>query len=544
MAFNGTGSNVTSLNASNISSGTVATGRLASGTANSTTFLRGDQIWSTLPASGGLTNNVRQAVTSSATTTININSGNVVDLTMASNITTLAFSNVPASGTPLQLVIVFRNDAVGTNYQVTWPASIYWNSVGGAANSLVGPSLITGANSLTIVSLLTTDGGTKWRGWVESTIYGGLGYGIWAWGGGALGQLGQNSITNRSSPVQIGATTSWTEIKGSGAFKIALSTSGTLFGWGSNSVGQLAQNNTTNRSSPVQIGANTNWAAISVGSNHVLALTSDGKLYAWGNNSDGQLGNGVSGGGYVGPTSTSSPIQVSGSQTWAKISAGTKSSSAITTTGQLWTWGYNGYGVLGKGNASTGAPDFVPAQVGALTTWASITMTTNHALAVTTSGTLFSWGRNFNGALGQNDRVNRSSPVQVGANTNWALTSGSDNNSSFAITTTGQLWSWGNGYAGNTGHGDTIARSSPTQVGALTTWAKLPASVFDSSTGVITTSGTLFSWGLNNLGQLGQDDRISRSSPVQVGTDTNWVLINAGYSAAALRGPASTINPA
>jgi alpha-tubulin suppressor-like RCC1 family protein len=82
------------------------------------------------------------------------------------------------------------------------------------------------------------------------------------------------------------------------------------------------------------------------------------------------------------------------------------------------------------------------------------------------------------------------------------------------------------------------------QVGALTTWAKLPSNTGDSAVGVITTSGGLFTWGLNNYGQLGQNDRVNRSSPVQVGADTDWVLINSGYSAAALRGPASTINPA
>jgi alpha-tubulin suppressor-like RCC1 family protein len=532
MAFNGTGSNVTALNASNISSGTVATGRLAtSGTASNTTFLRGDQIWSALPASGGLTNNVRQAITSSATTTIDVNSGNVVDLTMAASISTLTFSNVPASGTPLQLVIVFRNDAAGTNYQVTWPASIYWNS-GTVEGSIQGPQLTAGPNSLTIVSLLTTDGGTKWRGWVEATMVGGSINNLWTWGSNGSGALGLGNTVSRSSPVQVGSS-KWVQVQsGNDNRMLALSSFGILFTWGSGGDGKLGLNDEISRSLPVQIGSRTDWATFSLSTTHTLALTTTGQLWAWGVNGNGQLGQNDT-------ISRSSPVQIGNNSNWAVISAGSHISAAITTSGQLWTWGRNNYGgPLGLNDTISRS---LPAQVGALTTWASVSMGGYFTLATTTAGTLFSWGAGSFGRLGQNDAVNRSSPTQVGALTTWASIK-AGGRTSMALTTSGTLFMWGYNVQGQLGQNDTVNRSSPTQVGALTTWAKLP-SALSYSVGAITTSGTLFMWGYNNTGELGQNDRVNRSSPVQVGANTDWVVISSQAPAAGLRID-STINPA
>ena len=134
-------------------------------------------------AAGALTNNTRQAVTSSATTTINLNSGNVIDLTMAANITTLSFTNVPASGTPILIQIVVKNASNGTAYTIVWPNSVYWSGQYAAttiATVQTAPTLATGANGITVIALLTTDGGTKWRGWVEATIPGGVLAGLYS----------------------------------------------------------------------------------------------------------------------------------------------------------------------------------------------------------------------------------------------------------------------------------------------------------------------------------------------------------------------------
>jgi alpha-tubulin suppressor-like RCC1 family protein len=548
MAFNGTGSNVTALNASNISSGTVATGRLAtSGTANNTTFLRGDQIWSALPAGGGLTNNVRQAVTSSATTTININSGNVVDLTMASNITTLAFSNVPASGTPLQLVLVFRNDAVGTNYQVTWPASIYWNvgSATLATASLIGPTLASGADTITVISLLTTDGGTKWRGWVEASILGQSAGNnqLYSWGQGYYGNLGQGTSGTsayRSSPVQIGSFQTWATASISGYTPFnggGVLTTGQLYMWGNNNQGSLGLNNVTIRTTPTRVGDLTNWATVSASDNFTAAIKTDGTLWTWGRGADGRLGLGD-------VANRSSPVQVGALTNWAQVNAQYTATNAIKTDGTLWAWGSNNNGQLGLNNTTNYSS---PKQVGALTNWAKLNAASGAPLncaAIKTDGTLWTWGRGTNGTLGHGNTSNYSSPKQVGALTTWSSVSMGGNttaNGTSAIKNDGTLWTWGAGTSGMLGLGNTTSYSSPKQLGAATDWSK-------STTGqacmfAVKTGGTLWAWGTNNYGQLGQNNQTNYSSPKQVGAETYWADVKGGSAVIAFR--ASTIvNPA
>lgn len=150
-----------------------------------------------------------------------------------------------------------------------------------------------------------------------------------------------------------------------------------------------------------------------------------------------------------------------------------------------------------------------------------------------TSG-LYAWGYNFDGELGLGDRVHRSSPVQVGSLTNWRLVACGEYHT-LAIKTDGTLWSWGhNGnvsLVGGLGLGDQVHRSSPVQVGSLTNWKLVTGGAYFSV--AIKTDGTLWAWGGNVLfssvgaGFLGLGDTINRNSPVQVGSLTNWKLVSA-----------------
>jgi alpha-tubulin suppressor-like RCC1 family protein len=165
--------------------------------------------------------------------------------------------------------------------------------------------------------------------------------------------------------------------------------------------------------------------------------------------------------------------------------------------------------------------------VGALTNWAQVSAGNDHTACVTTDGTLFTWGRGTDGRLGHgNIAISRSSPVQVGALTNWAqVSAGSDHTA--CVTTAGTLFTWGLNTDGRLGHGNAISRSSPVQVGALTNWAQVSAG--GNHTACVTTAGTLFTWGLNTDGPLGDGTIVSRSSPVQVGALTNWAQVSASY---------------
>jgi alpha-tubulin suppressor-like RCC1 family protein len=177
-----------------------------------------------------------------------------------------------------------------------------------------------------------------------------------------------------------------------------------------------------------------------------------------------------------------------------------------------------------------------PNQVGLLATWSSIgTAQYTAGQALQSNGTQWTWGRNNFGQLGQGDAVDRSSPTQVGALATWAQPAVGFNrikNSMAAVKTDGTLWVWGQNTTGQLGLNDTVDRSSPVQVGSLSTWKYVSSS--DSWMAAVKTDGSLWAWGRNNEGQLGQSNIINRSSPVQIGT--GWQKVFGGkYSCLAIK---------
>jgi alpha-tubulin suppressor-like RCC1 family protein len=483
--------------------------------------------------SSAITDNTRQAVTSSATTTIDLASGQVIDLTMAASITSLSFTNVPASGTPILVQIVVKNASDGTAYTIAWPSSVYWSGQYTGTtitNVQTAPTLATGANGVTTIALLTTDGGTKWRGWVEGTIPGGSQLGLYSWGLGSQGRLGQNSTTTLSSPVQVGSLTNWMTVSSGKNGCVAVKTDGTLWSWGYNNVGQLGLNDRVDKSSPVQIGSLTTWLQASAGYSLCAAVKTDGTLWAWGSNDFGQLGQ-----NHTDPRS--SPVQVGALTNWSSVKTGGYFCAAIKTNGTLWSWGRAVRGRLGLGNETYISS---PVQVGALTNWALVSTGYDFCGAVKTDGTLWTWGSGNFGKLGQNNTNYRSSPVQVGALTNWSSVS-TGGAFCVAVKTNNTLWSWGAGFNGRLGQNSTTTLSSPVQIGALTDWASASAQ-FTSFCAAIKTNGTLWSWGENSSGQLGQNNITEQSSPVQVGALTSWSSASAGNNFCAAF-VATTVNP-
>jgi alpha-tubulin suppressor-like RCC1 family protein len=248
-------------------------------------------------------------------------------------------------------------------------------------------------------------------------------------------------------------------------------------------------------------------------------------LWGWGPNSAGQLG--------LGNTSSySSPKQVGALTTWLSISMGSNHGAAIKTDGTMWSWGNNYKGRLGLGNITNYSS---PKQIGALTTWLKISAGHYHNLAIKTDGTMWAWGFNESNdaaALGLGDISNRSSPTQIGSLTTWAQVSAGRSLHSAAIKTDGTLWAWGGNYAGRLGLGDpgTVHRSSPTQVGALTTWSQTSAG--ERHRIALQTNGTMWAWGQNSYSQLGDSTTTDRSSPVQVGSGYNSISSGAKHNLA------------
>ena len=362
---------------------------------------------------------------------------------------------------------------------------------------------------------------------------------LWAWGVNGQGQLGDNTSTNRSSPVQtVAGGTNWKEISqnnGNGLNPAAaIKTDGTLWTWGYNNSGQLGDNTTITKSSPVQtVAGGTNWKQVSTGHIACGAIKTDGTLWMWGFNSNGELGDNTR-------TNRSSPIQtIASGNNWKQLSFGYTTAGAIKTDGTLWTWGNNYYGALGD-NTRTDKSSPVQTVAGG-TNWKQVSAGIQCVSGIKTDGTLWTWGYNNIGQLGDNTRTDKSSPVQtVAGGTNWKQVStgnaGSLTSMIGGIKTDGTLWTWGRNNLGQLGDNTTSSKSSPVQtIAGGTNWKQV-------STGYtyilcIKTDGTLWTWGRNDYGQLGDNTITNRSSPIQtIAGGTNWKQVSSGgYHIMAIR---------
>lgn len=337
--------------------------------------------------------------------------------------------------------------------------------------------------------------------------------GLYVWGNNAVGVLGLNNTANRSNPVLVGASYGWLRAEPGGSS--AIRRDGTLWTWGQNNNGQLGQNDLVHRSSPTQVGTDVDWYLVSatIGGFNMAAIKTNGTLWVWGNNDFGKLGQNDNN------TSRSSPVQVGTGTNWKQVVAGIKHTLAIQTNGTLWGWGYNTRGGLGQNDTVHRSS---PTQIGTDSNWKLVDCNVaqdEFTVAIKTDGTMWAWGDNTNGQLGQGDTIHRSSPVQIGTGTDWRVVSCGFNGYVHAVRGNGSLWSWGYNQIGQLGQSNTIHRSSPVQVGALTSWQYVNGRG-DGVTVAIQRNGTLWSWGRNESGQLGTGEygNAHRSSPQQIGS--------------------------
>jgi len=349
----------------------------------------------------------------------------------------------------------------------------------------------------------------RWRPGQES-------YELYVWGYNASGQLAQNDTAWRSSPAQIPGT-QWSQINATYASTRALKTDGTLWAWGYNPYGQLGQNNKTYRSSPIQVPG-TQWDKIGTGEGNsvTFATKTDGTLWVWGYNYLGRLGLNDN-------ANRSSPVQVPGTQ-WTNPHLNGYASFCFKTDGTLWAWGYNTSGQLGQNNlANYSSPIQVPG-----TQWTFISGNLSaFTLATKSDGTLWAWGNNDYSKLGQNNTTQYSSPVQI-PGTQWSTNLKSiacDAYASYATKTDGTLWSWGYNPYGNLGQNNTTPYSSPIQIPG-TQWSRVEAG-YTYHVSCLKTDGTLWMWGYGAYGKLGQNNTTYRSSPIQI-PGTGWYDISSG----------------
>jgi len=353
---------------------------------------------------------------------------------------------------------------------------------------------------------------------------------LYAWGYNNLGQLGDLSKVNKSSPVLVSgpASTSWNLIATGGQHSLATTTAGRLWGWGSNQFyGTIGDATLIDKSSPVLVSgpATTSWSVIAAGSLNSFGITTAGRLYGWGFGSYGAVGNGST-------ATVSSPILVSGpaSTSWTTVSSssGMQNAYAITTLGRLYAWGVNDSGQVGNGQV-TAFPTVVTSPVlvsgPAATSWNLVVATGGGALAVNTSNTVYGWGLNSNQQI---NAAGISSPVQLGTSS-WTFV-GASFYSSAAIDVTGRLFAWGWNPYGQLGDLTIINKSSPTLVSGPSSTSWSAVSLGGYTTYAITNQGRLYAWGYNASGQVGDLTTVNKSSPVLVSgpVSASWSAVSAG----------------
>ena len=367
---------------------------------------------------------------------------------------------------------------------------------------------------------------------------------VWTWGSDVSGKLGDNqvsdsyNVTNHDSfyplrvhgPGNVGYLTSVAAISAGEGHNLALRCDGTVWAWGWNGVNQLGNGTTNDAHTPVQVSGLSNVVAISGRGYHCLALKSDGTVWAWGWNAWGQLGTGTT-------SPTLVPVQVVGLTNPAAISAGYTVSLALMSNGTLRVWGTGQRGDLGQGNI--GDHSYLPISVPGLSNVVSVSAGFQNPEALKADGTIWMWGWGELGQLGNGMTIDVGTPGQVLNLTNIIFAGATGDRDNCAIGANHAVWTWGRNYNGQLGIGtaDQVPHSVPVQVpefgnGGYVVMVQTP----DWHSLALRSDGTLWGWGSNDHGQLGNGTTNDAYSPASV----QWPLVPAapGIKLAGGRQPA------
>lgn len=300
---------------------------------------------------------------------------------------------------------------------------------------------------------------------------------------------------------------------------VAFRNSTTMVAWGYNAFGQLGNNSTADSSVPVVTGL-VGMTGTSVGSNHSLAFMNNSTVRAWGYNGYGQLGNADD--TYV-PKKV--PVKVSNLSGVVAVAAGGHHSLALKSDNTVWAWGLNDNGRLGNGLTTKSN---VPVQVtttnsgGAFTNLTSIAAGGSHSVALErTTGKVWTWGYNGDGQLGDSTNTDKYRPVQVVKADTTTLTNvkliAAGGAFTVAVDKNNNIWAWGyNGY-GQLGTSPTTTSSSNVAIpvsGVTGTIVAISAGA--DHVLAVTSIGELWVWGLNRYGQLGDGLTTDRYAPYKI----------------------------
>ncbi|MFA6866250.1 MAG: hypothetical protein WCR54_01905, partial [Clostridia bacterium] len=329
---------------------------------------------------------------------------------------------------------------------------------------------------------------------------------LYSWGYNSCGQIGNNSIIDVNIPKHILISENIIKIACGSCHSCAITADNRLYTWGNNSDGQIDDNSYTNALVPKNIYlSGTKCAEIACGKNYTLALTNNNNYYAWGNNDYGQLGDKTT-------TCCKEPknIVMYGGVKFIKIACGETNSIAISTDNNLYVWGNNKESQLGNGNTyNANCPQNTTLKGIAISKIASGAA---HALAVSNTGKLYSWGNNDNGQLGDCTTQESNLPQQI-------ILSGEKFNKiaigethTIALSDEGELYAWGNNSNGQLGLNSNLSYDIPQYIDVPNVKFSEVACGTDFSI-ALSNVGDLYVWGKNDKRQLGDNSTVDVNAP-------------------------------
>jgi alpha-tubulin suppressor-like RCC1 family protein len=327
---------------------------------------------------------------------------------------------------------------------------------------------------------------------------------LWAWGDDDSVQLGVDYPAGPHPwfvvvPWQVGTDEDWAVVDAGAYHTMALKGDGSLWLWGVNTYGQLGGWTYTKPwdvpFESVDMGA---CIAIGAGERHSVAIKADGTLWTCGTNDQGQLGRAT-----VHPSDQHEWGQVGSSSDWVAVSAGGAFNLALQKDGSLWAWGSNSVGQLGVGTLVLPYIN-APAKVGNYNDWVAVSAGNDHALGVRSGGSLWSWGDNAYGQLGDGTRNDEMEPKRVPGEDVWSKVS-AGRDFSAAVRDDGALFSWGHNDHGQLGdHSTELWRTSPVNVGPEAYSRRCGVSAGGDHLLTLNLDGGAWACGANGRGQLGQ----------------------------------------
>ncbi len=342
---------------------------------------------------------------------------------------------------------------------------------------------------------------------------------VWSCGYGYYGQLGTGTVWDRNELEEISALSDITTIAAGRFHAFALESDGTVWAWGRNGDGQLGDGTTTQRDMPVQVNI-SDVVMLAAGESHTLALKADGTVWAWGANSNGQLGIPLLSGSNV-------PVQIPNLSSVRRIACGDKHSMALLADGTVRTWGWNLYGQLGDGSNTDRT---APVAVAGLSDIQTISAGRFHSTVLLDNATVEAFGRNDSGQLGDGTTSDRNTPVAA-INISGVADLGGHGWHSLLVKQDGSVCASGYNYSGQIGNGTTL---NTTQYSCQEAFASMTDNLFVDggylhSMGLRVSAGTVYTWGRNKFGQLGDGTTVDKLTPTLVPGLSSVQSIDAGY---------------